>query len=65
MGAAVLGQIDERVRLERGDVVECHAGANYLDFGLSDGLLRRGCVVENPTAGLRIGSQLQFYKEHP
>src|SRR4051794_18394300 len=60
----VLGQIDERIRLDRGDVIECHAGANYLDFGLADGLRRRGCILENPTEGLGIGRQLQFYKAH-
>jgi hypothetical protein len=59
--AMVLRQIDERIRLERADVIECHAGANYLDFGLADGLLRRECILDNPTAGLAIGRQLQFY----
>jgi hypothetical protein len=59
----VLRAIDERVRPAAGDVFEIHAGAEYRDFGLVDGLRSRGCVVENPTEGLGIGQQLRFYKQ--
>jgi hypothetical protein len=47
----VLAGIDERVRPRPGDVFEIHAGAEYRDFGLVDGLhrspvlLRRDDVV--------------------
>lgn len=61
--ARVLSSIDERVHPEPGDVFEIHAGAEYRDFGLVDGLRARGCLVEIPTDGLRIGDQLRFYKE--
>ena len=44
-----------------GDVVEIHAGSEYRDFGLVDGLLRIGCLVEIPTQHLRMGDQLSFY----
>ena len=57
----VLKSIDEHIGLRTGEVVEFHAGAEYRDFGLVDGLRARGCVIENPTEGMRIGQQLQFY----
>ena len=59
----VLSSIDERVHPEQGEVFEIHAGAEYRDFGLLDGLRARGCVIEIPTAGMPIGFQLRFYKE--
>jgi hypothetical protein len=59
----VLAAIDERVLPAAGDVFEMHAGAEYRDFGLVVGLRARGCVVENPTEGMRLGQQLQFYKQ--
>lgn len=59
----VLADIDKRIKAGPGDVVEMHAGAEYRDFGLADGLVRLGCRIENPTQGLGIGRQLKFYKE--
>lgn len=59
--AWVLTTFDTFVRCSPGDVVEFHAGAEYRDFGLTDGLVRRGLVVANPTHGLSIGHQLAFY----
>lgn len=59
----VLAAMDEQVRPESGDVFELHAGAEYRDFGLLDGLRDRGCVVEIPTEGMVFGDQLHFYKE--
>jgi hypothetical protein len=61
--ARVLRAIDERVRPAADDIFEIHAGAEYRDFGLVVGRRIRGCVVENPTEGLGIGQQLQFYKQ--
>jgi hypothetical protein len=61
--ADVLEMLAEVASLRAGDVVEIHAGAEYRNFGLVDGLLRLGCTVENPTAGLGIGSQLKFYSD--
>lgn len=57
----VLHQLDELTQPGIGDVVEIHAGAEYRDFGLVDGLQERGCEVDVPTEGLRIGDQLHFY----
>ncbi len=57
----LLSTIDKRIRPEPGDVFEIHAGAEYREFGLTAGLLARGCLIENPTEGLRLGEQLQFY----
>ena len=59
----VLAAIDDRIGLQPGDVVEMHAGAEYRDFGLADGLRRRGVEIANPTTGLGIGQQLAFYRE--
>ena len=44
-----------------GMVVECHAGKDYLENGLEDGLRQAGAVVRRPLAGMRIGSQLGWY----
>jgi hypothetical protein len=60
--AQVLSAIDEQIRPVPGDRFEIHAGAEYREFGLADGLLRRGCVIEVPALGMSIGRQLQFYK---
>jgi hypothetical protein len=59
---SVLDAIDKQVQPEAGDVFELHAGAEYRDFGLVDGLRGRGCRVEIPTEGMRIGQQLRFYQ---
>ena len=59
----VLRSIDELVKVQPGDVVEFHAGAEYREFGLETGLMNRGCEIENPTLGMGIGIQLRFYKE--
>jgi hypothetical protein len=61
--AQVLSSIDAQVHPEPGEVFEIHAGAEYRDFGLLGGLRARGCLVEIPTAGMRIGYQMRFYKE--
>ncbi len=61
--ARVLSSIDARIHPEQGEVFEIHAGAEYRDFGLLDGLRARGCLVEIPTEAMRIGRQLRFYKE--
>ena len=59
----VLFAIDERICPNRDDTFEIHAGGEYRDFGLSDGLRERGCLVEVPTEGQRIGEQLRFYMQ--
>ena len=59
----LLSTIGKRIRPEPGDVFEIHAGAEYREFGLLDGLRDRGCVVEIPTERMRIGEQLRFYKQ--
>ncbi|MBE1603724.1 DUF6884 domain-containing protein [Actinopolymorpha pittospori] len=58
---AVLRRLDGETRPASGDVVEFHAGAEYRDYGLLEGLVARGCRVEVPTSGLPLGRQLQFY----
>jgi hypothetical protein len=41
---------------------EVHAGADYREFGLVDGLHALGAEVVVPAAGLTQGEQLRFYK---
>jgi hypothetical protein len=57
----VLQSLDERF----GDVshlsFEIHAGKDYIDYGLVEGLIRRGARVELPVQGLTMGEQLAFY----
>lgn len=60
--ARVLRTMDKRVQPGPGDIFEIHAGTEYRDFGLVEGLRTRGCKVEIPTEGMRIDHQLRFYK---
>ena len=43
-------------------IFEVHAGIEYRDSGLVDGLRGWGATVEVPTEGLPQGAQLKFYK---
>lgn len=61
--SSVLEALDREVGTLSGVSVEIHAGSEYRDFGLVDGLRRRGATVEVPTSGMPIGRQLQFYKQ--
>ena len=58
----VLGQLDQDLGSVDRTVFEVHAGSNYVDFGLIQGLRERGASVELPVAGLRMGEQLAFYE---
>ena len=58
----VLEAIDREIRPVPGDCFEIHAGAEYRDFGVVDGLHDRQCDVTIPTLGMGIGVQLRFYK---
>lgn len=40
---------------------EVHAGANYVEFGLEEGLRAAGASVLRPAQGLGLGEQLAFY----
>ena len=57
----VLIQIDDLGFGVASTTFEIHAGAEYRDFGLVNGLERRGATVEVPTAHLSQGQQLAFY----
>lgn len=59
----VLAALAERVTPVVGDAFEIHAGAEYRDYGLVQGLRQRGYGVEVPTKGMPIGVQLRFYKQ--
>jgi hypothetical protein len=63
--SSVLAAIDRQVVSRPGDIFEIHAGAEYRDYGLVEGLQARGCVVVVPTAHMPIGKQLQFYSQAP
>lgn len=60
--ARVLSQLRGVGDLGAGDVVEIHAGADYRDYGLVEGLRTQGVDVVVPTEGLRLGEQLRFYR---
>ena len=59
----VLARLDQQVGLRPGDVVEIHAGSEYRDFGLSQGLRHRGVAVVVPAEGMTLGRQLAFYRD--
>jgi hypothetical protein len=63
--AKVLDQLEKRLGSLSGLVFEIHAGADYTDFGLIDGLRKRGATVELPVAGLKMGEQLSTYQNGP
>jgi hypothetical protein len=44
---------------------EIHAGAEYREWGLIDGLVAAGSSVSIPAAGLRQGEQLALYAAGP
>lgn len=58
---STLAAIDYKLGDVRSYVFEIHAGSDYRDFGLTDGLLLRGALVVVPTLGLTQGRQLAFY----
>ena len=47
-----------------GKVVEVHAGKDYVDFGLEDGLRDAGVIVTRPLLGIPIGRHLAWYRAH-
>jgi len=58
---SVLRQLDGS-NIDYADTVfEIHAGAEYRNFGLVDGLQSRGATVQVPAAHLVQGEQLAFY----
>jgi len=61
----LLEQLEEKLGTLKRYVFEIHAGNDYTAFGLADGLVAAGAVVENPAQGLGIGKQLAFYKGRP
>lgn len=58
---SVLDELRARFPALAGKTVECHAGKDYLENGLEDGLWKAGAVVRRPLAGMRIGAQLSWY----
>jgi hypothetical protein len=59
--ARVVGDL-KRTLGNLGDVIfEVHAGTEYREFGLRQGLEREGATIEVPARGLRMGEQLSFY----
>lgn len=58
---SILDALDREGIDYRSSTFEVHAGAEYRDFGLVDGLRARGARVEIPAEGLSQGQQLAFY----
>ncbi len=46
-----------------GEVVEIHAGKDYIDFGIESGLAEVGVTVTRPLLGIPIGRHLGWYRE--
>lgn len=61
----VLADLEQACGPMRPHTFEIHAGDPYVRFGLEEGLIRSGAVVERPSAGLSLGQQLQFYSGIP
>jgi hypothetical protein len=59
---SVLTALTARLGHLGGHAFEIHAGAEYRDWGLAQGLRAAGAIVEVPAAGLSQGQQLAFYK---
>jgi hypothetical protein len=59
--ARVLWQLDHAWDYWKDTVVEIHAGADFRNFGLTDGLVDRGAKFEVPAEHLTGGGQLAFY----
>lgn len=57
----IVAALRERLGDLQGVEFECHAGSEYLDFGVADGLRSLGATVVVPTEGLLFGEQLAFY----
>lgn len=54
-------EIRERLGTLDGLTFEAHAGSNYLDFGLVEGLRASGAEVVRPAQGLGLFKQQAFY----
>jgi len=61
----VLRSLQSELGPFRGLTFEIHAGADYRDFGLVRGLLKRGALIEVPMQHLSQGEQLQRYDRGP
>jgi hypothetical protein len=59
--ASVLRQLEAHELVQGDTIFEIHAGADYRDFGLLQGLQSRGARVEVPAEHLSQGEQLAFY----
>jgi len=59
--ADVLEALGQELGSLDGVTFEIHAGADYADHGLVDGLRAAGARIEQPTAGMSLGVQLSWY----
>ena len=62
--ARVLDELKCRVPSLRGKLIEIHAGATYLNHGLTEGLRDAGAAVHRPLARIAgVGRQQAWYRE--
>lgn len=61
----VLDELHAELGSFGGTVFEIHAGADYREWGLVEGLRARGGSVEVPAEGLVQGEQLALYRRGP
>jgi hypothetical protein len=60
--ARVLGALRGRVGEFGGSIFEIHAGVEYVDYGLAEGIRAGGGRVERPAQGLGLLEQQAFYR---
>ena len=60
----VLSQLRKEVPELKGKTFEIHAGKEYIEYGLEEGLCRAGVNVSRPLKGLGIGKQFKWYREY-
>ena len=61
--ARVLSALAERVGTLQGKTIEIHAGTEYRNFGLTEGLRARGAEVVVPLQGMALGKQLAWFAD--
>ena len=59
----VLDKLEEKEPELEGKTIEIHAGKEYIEYGLEEGLIEGGAHVRRPLKGLGIGYQLKWYQD--
>lgn len=60
---SVLDQLHQEMGELDGTTFEIHAGRDYYDWGLAEGLRTAGAIVTLPLEGLTLGQRLRYYSQ--